>query len=59
MSGEGHGAARSGAFLMEQYCRPATLFEEGENIRVADAFVADIILNAWGDETTAYHHRRR
>jgi hypothetical protein len=25
---------------------------------VADAFVVDIILNAWGDETTASHHRR-
>lgn len=33
---------------MEQYNRPAT-FAEGENIRVADAFVVDIMLNACGE----------
>lgn len=33
---------------MEQHSRPAW-FEEGDNIRVADVFVVDIMLNACGE----------
>ncbi|MDO8789113.1 MAG: hypothetical protein Q7J42_13670 [Sulfuritalea sp.] len=34
--------------MMEPHSRPAW-FEEGDNIRVADAFVVDLMLNACGE----------